>query len=205
MKGLRVSDLVVRRGETEIVRGVSFHLSPGERVALMGPSGAGKTTLLRALAGLEPDWNGELRWEGRSLAEIGPRQWRRSLVLLAQRAAMFPGSVSENVSFAALYHGIESDGAALLRAVDLIEAAERSADDLSEGERQRLALARALAIRPAFLLLDEPTSSLDAARVEMVEVLLEKSEAGLILVTHDETQADRLTSRRISMKQGRMS
>lgn len=204
MSGLWVSGLRVRRGDAEIVRGVSFEMKPRERVALVGPSGAGKTTLLRALAGLEPGWDGELRWEGQTPIEVGPRQWRRSLVLLAQRPQMFPGTVKQNVEFAARYHAVEADVNRLLAAIDLTEAAERPAEDLSEGERQRVALARAIAIRPAVLLLDEPTSALDADRAQLMEALLEQMEAGLLLVSHDRAQAGRLTSRQLRMNKGKL-
>jgi tungstate transport system ATP-binding protein len=204
MSGLCVENLRVCRGGVEILHGVSLALEAAERVALVGPSGAGKTTLLRALVGLEPHFSGHLTWQGRSLREIGPRQWRRTLVILAQRPAVFPGTVTENVRFAARYHGLEADVPGLLEAVDLAEAAEREAEALSEGERQRLALARALAIRPAMLLLDEPTSALDQVRMERLEALLGQAPVGLLLVSHAPGQAERLTSRQIHLEEGRL-
>ncbi len=202
MCGLVVENLRVHRGEVEILHGISLTLQEGERVALVGPSGAGKTTLLRALVGLEPRFSGHLSWRGRSLEEIGPRLWRRALVLLAQRPAVWPGTVAENVAFAARYHGLEADVPGLLEAVDLVGAAGRPAEALSEGERQRLALARALAIQPAMLLLDEPTSALDSVRVAQVEDVLARAPVGLVLVSHAPGQAVRLTSRQLHLQEG---
>lgn len=202
MEGLRVENLSVRKGGSEILHGISLQVALGERVGLVGGSGAGKTTLLRALVALEPDFSGTLTWGGSSLAELGPRAWRRTLVLVGQRPAMFEGTVAENVLVAARHHGLEVDAQALLRELDLAGAGDREAQTLSEGERQRVALARALAIRPAMLLLDEPTSALDEDRVRMVEELLARTPVGWILVSHDPAQVRRLTDRQIRLEGG---
>lgn len=199
---LHVENLEVRRGGVSIVRGASLEVAAGERVALLGPSGAGKTALLRGVAALETDWSGRLSWDGETLAAMGPRRWRRRVVLVAQRPAMFPGTVADNVAFAARYHGLRPEVANWLDLLDL--PADRAADALSEGEKQRVALARALAVQPAVLLLDEPTSALDPARVERVEHLLAEVEAALVLVTHDAAQAERLATRQVGIHEGRL-
>ncbi len=202
MEGLRVENLSVRKGGSEILHGISLQVALGERVGLVGGSGAGKTTLLRALVALEPDFSGILTWRGSPLAELGPRAWRRTLVLVGQRPAMFEGTVAENVLVAARHHGLEVEVQGLLRDLDLAGAGDREAQALSEGERQRVALARALAIRPAMLLLDEPTSALDEDRVRMVEELLARTPVGWILVSHDPAQVRRLTDRQIRLEGG---
>ncbi len=202
MEGLHVENLTVRKGGAEILHGVSLEVAPGERVGLVGGSGAGKTTLLRALVALEPDFSGSLTWQGTPLRELGPRAWRRRLVLVGQRPAMFEGSAAENIGVAARHHGLDVDAEALLQALDLAAAGDREAQALSEGERQRVALARALAIGPAMLLLDEPTSALDEARVRLVEELLARTSVGWILVSHDPAQVQRLTDRQIRLEGG---
>ncbi|MGI5843912.1 MAG: ABC transporter ATP-binding protein [Candidatus Xenobium sp.] len=204
MEGLRVENLSVRKGGFEILHQVSFEVAPGERVGLVGDSGAGKTTLLRALVALDPDFSGSLTWQGNSLRDLGPRTWRRTLVLVGQRPAMFGGSAAENVLAAARHHGLEVDEQALLRDLDLAGVGDREAQALSEGERQRVALARALAIRPAMLLLDEPTSALDETRVRLVEDLLTRTPVGWILVSHDPAQVERLTERQIRLEGGHL-
>ncbi len=202
MEGLRVENLSVRKGGSEILHRVSFEVAPGERIGLVGGSGAGKTTLLRALVALDPDFSGSLTWQGSPMRDLGPRTWRRTLVLVGQRPAMFEGSAAENVLAAARHHGLEVDAQALLRDHDLAGVGDREAQALSEGERQRVALARALAIRPAMLLLDEPTSALDEPRVRLVEELLARTPVGWILVSHDPAQVERLTGRQIRLEGG---
>lgn len=208
MAGLRAEGLTVRRGGVLILQGVDLELAPGERLGVFGPSGSGKTTLLRALAGLEPEWEGRLTWEGEELRTFGPRRWRRTVTLLAQRPAMFPGTVGENVAFAARYHGLPIDPDELLEAVGLKGMGGRRAETLSEGEKQRVALARAVAIRPRVLLLDEPTAALDLERVEQVERLVnrlaERSGAATVLVSHQPAQVRRLSARQVRLEGGRI-
>ena len=172
---------------------------PGELLAVVGPSGAGKSTLLLLLAGLlEPDAG---RVERGGLA-----------VYLDQQPYLLERSVLENAAFGLRLKGVPRARAreaalAWLSRVGLEAFASRPARGLSGGERVRLALARALAVEPQGLLLDEPTANLDPANVARVEVLIRaEREAGraVVLVTHNLFQAKRLADRALFLLEGRV-
>ena len=200
--------LVVRTDARMLVGPLSFRVPTGTTVGLRGPSGAGKSTVLRALVGLLPEG---LRAQG-ELHVLGERldgsqrlsDLRAKAGLVGQSPVVFPGSVLDNALFG-LRHVVRAPRAALReRAVSALEEAglwaeiadrlDAPASQLSVGQRQRLCLARALALDPALLLLDEPTSALDAGSREVVE----SSVAGLrgrrtvLLVSHDRDQTARL-------------
>ena len=199
---LRLDGVAVGFGAGRGLEGVSLAVAPGERVAVVGASGAGKTTLLRAVAGLAPVRAGRVLVAragapARDVTRLPPE--RRDAVYLHQTPTPFAHlSVWENVAFPLRLRGVR--GAALAREVDAalalvrLEAlGARMPDTLSGGQRHRVALARAVAARPAVLLLDEPLSSLDPAlRDEVREAIVRaQGEAGaaLVLVTHDLDEA----------------
>jgi phosphate transport system ATP-binding protein len=205
---VRAEGVVVRTAERVLVGPVSFTARHGTTVGLRGPSGAGKSTLLRALVGLLPPGlrvEGGLHVLGRPVNGSGRlHDLRAQAGLVGQSPVVFPGSVLDNALFG-LRHVVRAPRAALRdRAVGALqeaglwtEVADRlyaPADQLSVGQRQRLCLARALALDPALLLLDEPTSALDAGSRDVVEA----SVAGLrgrrtvLLVSHDADQVRRL-------------
>jgi len=206
---LEAEGVVVRVGGRAIVDGAGLSLSGGERVALVAPSGAGKTTLLRAIVGLARREAGAVRFRGEEVADGDWPEVRRAVVFVAQRPAMRPGSVRENLaapfSYKSATSAFDADGAAtLLERVGLDPS--RLDDDaarLSEGQQKRVSLVRALLLSPAALLLDEPTSGLDPAGVERVETLLTElgDERGLAcaIVTHDPEQAARLCHRVVEL------
>jgi len=187
-----------------LLRGLSFSVGPGERVALAGPSGIGKTTVLRALSLLDDPLEGELSLDGQTPDALGVVRWRRRVVLVSQRAVFFGGTVAEELARPFTYAASDAPfdrerARALLAALELPSAWERPAAELSEGERQRVALVRALALRPSVLLLDEPTSALDPASIEKVEALLAESEAAIVLVSHAAQQRERMGARAIEL------
>lgn len=187
-----------------LLRGISFTLGPRERVALGGPSGIGKTTVLRAIALLDDPIEGELSLDGQTPEALGVVRWRRRVVLVSQRAVFFGGTVAEELArpftYAASDAPLDRERArGMLAALELASAWERPAAELSEGERQRVALVRALLLRPSVLLLDEPTSALDPASTEKVEALLAESEAAIVLVSHAASQRERLGARAIEL------
>lgn len=178
----------------------SFEIAAGECVALRGPSGAGKTLLLRALADLDPS-EGEVSLDGTPREKIPAPQWRRRVGYVPAE----PGWWSERLSD----HFQDWDGQAgpARRLKISPQAAERRVSQLSTGERQRLALLRALEHRPEVLLLDEPTGPLDEEATAAVESLLrEKLANGLAIfwVTHDKRQAERVADRRFWIDSGRL-
>jgi putative ABC transport system ATP-binding protein len=200
-----VRELAAGPAGRPIVRGLGFRLGPGERVALVGPSGAGKTTVLRALALLDDPIEGTLTLDGRPPEAHGIPRWRRQVMLVPQRAVFFGGTVEDELARPFTYASASATGGperarALLEEVGLERMWARPIDQLSEGERQRVAFVRALATAPAVLLLDEPTSALDPASTEKAESLLAAASAAIVLVTHAEAQRERLGARTIELE-----
>jgi len=192
--------LQVRDLRTSILKPASFSLSAGEALAVSGPSGAGKTLLLRAVADLDPN-EGLVTLDGRDRSTIAGPEWRR----LVGYVPAEPGWWADTVGG---HFGEWTAALALLRDLGFPEAAKAwPITRLSTGERLRLALVRALIVRPRVLLLDEPTAALDAVSVAAVESLIKaRIEAGLAVlwVTHDPEQAKRVAHRLLVVEAGRV-
>lgn len=181
-----VEGLTVKYGATEAVRGISLSVHEGEVLGLIGPDGAGKTTTLRAIAGLHPVTAGRVTVLGRD-AWRHRRNLHRDLGYLAQRFALYGDlTVDENMRFFALLLGVprwESRREELLARVGLTPFRSRSADHLSGGMRQKLALAASLMHAPRILLLDESTTGVDPiSRREFWNLLADLVAEGLTLV-----------------------
>jgi putative ABC transport system ATP-binding protein len=195
----RVGNLVLDELSAEIPAGSS---------CLAGPSGSGKSTVLRLLDRLaEPD-SGVVRYRGGDVRERDPLALRREVVLVPQLPALLEGTVADNVGFAAALAGRAPALDHLLRLSGLDSSfAERDAARLSVGEQQRAMLARALAVEPAVLLLDEPTSALDEETTGAIEEtfaeLRERLGISLVLVTHDLAQARRMSDWLIRIDAGK--
>ena len=179
---------------------IDLTVEPGICVAIMGPSGAGKSVLLRMLADLDPHL-GTVMLDGIDCASIAAPLWRRRVTYVAANAGWWMPDVAGHFRE-------DSDMSTLLPSVGLpAEARAWPIARLSTGERQRLALLRALGPDTRVLLLDEPTSGLDSHSVLRVEALLaERMRAGLsiVWVTHDPTQAARVGTRRMNLRDGRL-
>ena len=189
-------------GEVHALRGVSCTLRPGVQVALTGPSGSGKSTLLHLLAGLDMPTSGTIAWPGLD----GSPEGRPGLIAMVfQGPSLLPPlDVTENTALPLLLAGIAETQAreramAALRDVGLDELAARLPEELSGGQAQRVAVARALAVRPRVILADEPTGQLDSAHAAQVAGLLLDAAtilgAALVLSTHDLAIAERLPVR----------
>jgi NitT/TauT family transport system ATP-binding protein len=210
-KGFSKKDAVVCRGvgktwaagterAHEALKGIDLDVKPGEFVVLLGPSGCGKSTLLYLIAGLEEATTGELNFFGDPVTAPSPD---RSLIF--QETSLFPWlTVWENVAFGLSIRGApveERKAAAMqaLREVGLVAAMNKRPDELSGGMRQRVAVARALAMRPRVLLMDEPFAALDVqTRQKMQDFLLDvwrESGASVLFVTHHIDEAVALSDR----------
>lgn len=186
--------------EHEALRHIDLEVAPGEFLVLLGPSGCGKSTLLYLVAGLEPRTSGEISYFSEAVSSPSPD---RSLIF--QETSLFPWlSVLDNVAFGLRIRGDDAGSAreiaaSTLRRVGLSEAAAKRPDELSGGMRQRVAVARALAMRPRVLLMDEPFAALDVqTRQKMQDFLLDvwrESEASVLFVTHHIDEAVALADR----------
>jgi putative ABC transport system ATP-binding protein len=194
---ISVRGLAHRYGSNEVLRLAEWRVAPGERWLVLGPSGSGKTTLLHLVAGLIRPAEGELEVAGENLRKLdGMRldRWRGATVgiVLQSLHLLRHLSVRDNLRIAQyLAHAPQDDAriAETLGALGVAGKAARRAAELSEGERQRVAVARAVVNRPQLLLADEPTANLDdRAAAQTVELLLEQAErhgATLVVATHD--------------------
>ncbi|MDQ0010452.1 phosphate-transporting ATPase [Luteibacter jiangsuensis] len=181
---------------------VSITLAAGERLAVMGASGAGKSLLLRLLADLDPG-EGKVTLAGEPRDAIAAACWRRRVMLVPAQAGWWASTVSGHFELSMMDTAVAT-AARLLLPPDIMK---REIRVLSTGERQRLALVRALARQPEVLLLDEPTSGLDPAATEAVEALLvewSRERKAIVMVTHDAMQAQRMAHRTFTMNRGRL-
>lgn len=192
----------VRFGSNVALSGVTLHIARGERVAFIGANGSGKSTLLRVLHGLQRPTHGTLRCNGALQTQA----------MLFQRPYMLRTSAINNVALGlwlrgAAWRKAREQAHAALGQVGLSEVAGRHAPALSSGQQQRLALARAWSLRPAMLLLDEPTSSLDPHAKREVERLIAEFAAAdmtLAFASHNLGQVKRLATRVVYLERGRV-
>jgi phosphate transport system ATP-binding protein len=220
---LRAVDLTLSFGSRAILTGVSVNVRRGAVTALIGPTGSGKTTLLRTFNRMNDKVSGyrhvgDVLLDGRSIWHPGVElmSLRRKVGMLFQRPNPFPMSIMDNVVAGAKAHrlasrpGLRAIAEQRLTEVGLWDAVSDRLKDspfrLSGGQQQLLCLARALAIGPDVLLLDEPTSSLDPVTAESIEALIRALVPALtvVIVTHNLAQASRVADRTIFLNRGRM-
>jgi iron complex transport system ATP-binding protein len=197
---LRATDLRVRLGRAEVLQGVTLEIGPGW-TALVGPNGAGKSTLLRALAGLQPPASGSVHLRGRGLHTVSAAERAQTLAWLAQQGEVTGElTVRETVELGRIARlGLlgtprAADAAAVDQAMWLTECsawAGRRLHELSGGERQRVLLARVLATEAEVLLLDEPTTHLDAPHQRTLARLFKRLAQGMAQDTPQQTAQPR--------------
>jgi tungstate transport system ATP-binding protein len=216
---LRAADVSVAYDGEPVLRGVSAAVAPGEVFTVVGPSGTGKTTLLRLLAAFRPPDGGSLRWGDRDLWALPAEERltvRRRLAMVFQEPSLFNASVRRNVAYGLRVRrswverlrsgarGLVGDPplpeavTTALDTVGLADAADRNALSLSGGEAQRVAFARAMAVEPEVLLLDEPTSDLDPRNTAVIEDAVRRARdrgMAVVVASHDMHQAERLSDR----------
>ncbi|MEM3041265.1 MAG: phosphate ABC transporter ATP-binding protein [Nitrososphaerota archaeon] len=198
-------------GQIQALRNLSLEIESGETIGLLGYSGAGKTTLLRILAGLETPTAGKMLYRGRPINHKTSQELRKRVTMIFQSPAHIRGDVYTNVAYGLKIRGMSETQTKervrdILHRVGLEGYQSKSAQTLSGGEQQRLALARALVLDPEVLLLDEPTSNLDPANASMVTEIIKEESAKrtTIVATHNFNQVRRLTKRSIYIENGQV-
>jgi tungstate transport system ATP-binding protein len=206
---LTLEDVSFEVGGKKLIDHLSLILEGGPPTVVMGPNGAGKSLLLRLCHGLLRPTSGRVAWNGDIASDI-----RRAQAMVFQRPIMLRRSVAANVDYALRVSGLRERKARrervawALEQAGLASLAGRSARVLSGGEQQRLALARAWALQPQVLFLDEPAANLDPAATRACEDMIHTIDAAgtkIVMTTHDLGQARRLASEVLFLHQGRLT
>jgi len=203
---LEARGLGVRLGEHDALNGVDLTLDGRGRIVILGANGSGKSVLLRALHGLIAPTAGTIRWAGSALRPLAQ-------AMVFQRPVMLRRSARANIEYALAVQGMGEVERELraregIEHVGLAHLAERQARVLSGGEQQRIALARAWALRPRLLFLDEPTASLDpgaAAEVERIVGRIHASGTAVVMTTHNLGLARRFADEIVFLHDGRVA
>ncbi|MEP0807148.1 MAG: ATP-binding cassette domain-containing protein [Chloroflexota bacterium] len=199
-----VKNLVVEREGRIVLQVERLSIAKGETLAVVGPNGAGKSTLLLALARLLKPQRGEIKFNSQPTAAESDTAYRRRLALVMQDPLLFDMSVFENVAAGLRFRGLERDEIERrvrlwLERLGVENLSKRRAGQLSGGEAQRVSLARALALEPQLLLLDEPFAALDpptrSRLLDDLGALLQETAATTVFVTHDLDEAVQLAGR----------
>ena len=212
MSYLSISHVTKQFGDTVVVDDFNLDIEKGEFVSFLGPSGCGKTTTLRMVAGFEIPTLGRITLDGADITEMAPNQ--RNVGMIFQSYALFPNmTVAQNIGFGLSVRKepksmISQRVEEMISLINLEKHAHKYPYQLSGGQQQRVSLARALAIHPQVLLLDEPLSALDAKiRVSLrseIRSIQKKLGITAIFVTHDQEEALSISDRIVVMNMGEM-
>jgi len=209
---LSIKNLSKTLQQTSILNNITFDIKKGEIVTIVGPSGGGKTTLLRCLNRLIEADNGTITFDNKQITEYVPSELRKNMVLVPQESVMFPGTVKENIGLALKIHNTYNHMHILQSLTDTglpKKFLRKKAQQLSGGEKKRVSLARALALTPKMLLLDEPTAGIDPKNLNTVEQRIisftKQRNLTVLWVTHDVEQAKRVSDRIANLKQGKVT
>jgi len=212
---LKVSKIEKSYGASKVLRGIDFRMEEGERVAIMGPSGSGKSTLLNCIGGIDRPDNGEILFEGQSLTSLSEQELcelrRNKISTIFQFFHLLPTlTARENIEFPMLLNSVSARERhekvdELLNAVKIQHRACAFPHELSGGEKQRVAIARSLSMRPKLILADEPTGNLDSKNtdsvLELIENLSKQHGIAMLLVTHNE-EVTKICDQTITMNDG---
>ena len=210
---IRVRNLIKSYDGVTVLNGISLDIEAGALVSIIGPSGCGKSTFLRSINRMNDlipsvRTTGEIRIDGSDVIAPGTDvvELRKKVGMVFQRPNPFPKSIFDNVAYGPRVHGISSRAAiaeivekSLVRAAiwdEVKDVLHKSAFDLSGGQQQRLCIARALAVDPSVMLMDEPASALDPISTLKIEELMHelRREITIVIVTHNMQQAARVSS-----------
>lgn len=209
-----VKDLHKKFDGNHVLRGVNYHIHPGEKIVVVGPSGSGKSTFLRCLNLLETPTSGEIWFDGQLITDpkTDINKVRQHMGMVFQHFNLFNNlTIMDNITLAPTKLKIMSEEEAkenalkLLNRVGLAEKADAYPGSLSGGQKQRIAIVRSLAMNPRVMLFDEPTSALDPEMVgEVLEVMRELAESGMtmVVVTHEMGFAREVGTRVLFMDEG---
>lgn len=213
-----IKNITKNFGSLQVLRGVNLHINKGEVISIVGPSGAGKTTLLQLIGALDRPTTGSITFNGEELARMSDKQLatfrNKQIGFVFQFHQLLPEFTAlENIIIPALIAGrtrneAEKEAMELLGVMGLQERAGHKPSELSGGENQRVAVARALINRPSLILADEPSGSLDSKNKEELHRLFfelrNRYGQTFLIVTHDEELA-RITDRTVRMVDGVVS
>ncbi|MGR3199415.1 MAG: sn-glycerol-3-phosphate import ATP-binding protein UgpC [Paracoccus sp. (in: a-proteobacteria)] len=199
-------------GTTEVIHGVDAEIADGELIVIVGPSGCGKSTLLRMVAGLETITSGEISIGGRVVNTLEPRE--RDIAMVFQNYALYPHmSVRQNLEYGLKNRGTPRDEIdrrvnEAARILEITPFLDRKPRQLSAGQRQRVAMGRAIVRQPKAFLFDEPLSNLDAKLRGQMRIEIRRLQRSLkttsVYVTHDQLEAMTLADRLVVMNGGRI-
>ena len=209
-----VKELYKQFEENQVLKGVNYHIHPGEKIVVIGPSGSGKSTFLRCLNLLETPTGGEIWFDGQKINDpkVNIDEVRRHMGMVFQHFNLFNNlTIMNNITLAPVKLKLMTEEEAkenalkLLRRVGLEEKADAYPSSLSGGQKQRIAIVRSLAMNPKVMLFDEPTSALDPEMVgEVLEVMKELADSGMtmVVVTHEMGFAREVGTKVLFMDEG---
>ena len=209
-----VNDLCKQFGDNKVLRNITEHIEPGEKVVIIGPSGSGKSTFLRCLNLLEQPTAGTITFDGQEITapHTDINKVRQHMGMVFQHFNLFANlTVKQNITLAPVLTKLmtkqeaEAEAMRLLERVNMADKADAYPAQLSGGQKQRIAIVRALAMKPRVMLFDEPTSALDPEMVgEVLEVMKELAEDGMtmVVVTHEMGFAREVATRVLFMDGG---
>jgi tungstate transport system ATP-binding protein len=211
---LEAQKITWKQDDKTILQNINFHLLPGECVGLIGPNGSGKSSLLKILAFLEAPTSGLLFFQGHSIPKNVPLAIRRKIAIVFQEPLLLNTRVFDNVAIGLKVRGISKETIRQrvnywLEQFGVLHLSKQSSRSLSGGEAQRVSLARAFAIEPDVLFLDEPFSALDAPTKEGLRVDLSKvfktTQTTTVLVSHDFKDISHLANRALILLNGQVA
>ena len=201
-------------GDNQVIKNIDMHITPGEKVVIIGPSGSGKSTFLRCLNLLEIPTGGTITFDGQKITAPGVdiNKVRRHMGMVFQHFNLFNNlTVKDNITLGPVKQKLmtkeeaEAEAMRLLKLVNLEEKADAYPAQLSGGQKQRIAIVRSLAMKPRVMLFDEPTSALDPEMVgEVLELMKKLADDGMtmVVVTHEMGFAREVATRVVFMDEG---
>lgn len=213
---IEVKNLKKQFGELSVLKGITEHISQGEKIAVIGPSGSGKSTFLRCLNLLEIPTEGEIWFDGVNMTDVNVDidRMRQKMGMVFQHFNLFPHlTVLENIILAPVHLKMqtrkeaEENARRLLDRIGLLDKADTYPAMLSGGQKQRIAIVRALAMNPEVMLFDEPTSALDPEMVgEVLDLIRELADEGMtmVIVTHEMGFAREVATRVMFVDEGQI-